>query len=313
MESGNGAKDTDEAGAQERLARRAALARTIRRRRIIAVATLVAIVSVALLTLTRPGTGGSPPTRDATAAPPSPAIRTADEARAAARLAADDVVVDSVLAYTGYVSRGSRKAKEIALTFDDGPGPTTPALLRYLVANGVPATFFLVGSAITKHPRLVRQEADAGFTLGTHTEDHARLATRSPDVQGEQILDTADRITRFTGHSVRFFRPPYGSFDAQTLGILKAERMLMVLWSLDPRDFALKRAAPIVDATLAGARGGSIVLLHDGPGARPQTLKAVRRIVPELRSRGFRFVSLPTLLRDDPPPRNQPLPRSLAG
>jgi peptidoglycan/xylan/chitin deacetylase (PgdA/CDA1 family) len=313
MEPDNGATGTDEVGAQDRLARRAALARTIRRRRIVAVTTVVAIVSVVLLTLTRPGSGGAPPTREAVATPPAPVVRTADEARAAARLAADDVVVDDVLAYTGYISRGSRKAKEIALTFDDGPGPTTPALLRYLIANGVPATFFLVGSAITDHPSLVRQEADAGFTLGTHTESHSRLARKTPAQQLEEILDTADRITRFTRHSVRFFRPPYGSFDAHTLGILKAERMLMVLWSLDPRDFATKRSAPIVKATLAGARAGSIVLLHDGPGARPQTLKAVRRIVPALRRRGFRFVSLPTLLRDDPPPRDQPLPRNLAG
>ena len=313
MQSGHGAKDTDEYGAAERLARRAALARRIRRRRIIAAAMLAAVVSVLLLTLTRSGSGGSPPTREATAAPPAPVVRTADEARAGARLAADDVVVDGVLAYTHFVSRGSPKAKEIALTFDDGPGPTTPALLRYLIANGVPATFFLVGSAIVDHPSLVRQEADAGFTLGSHTESHSRLAKKTPEQQLEEIIDTADRITRFTGHSVRFFRPPYGSFDAHTLGILKAERMLMVLWSLDPRDFATERSAPIVKATLAGARAGSIVLLHDGPGARPQTLKAVRRIVPALRRRGFRFVSLPTLLRDDPPPRDQRLPRNLAG
>ena len=55
------------------------------------------------------------------------------------------------------------------------------------------------------------------------------------------------------------------------------------------------------------------MLLHDGPGARPLTLRAVRRIVSTLRRRGLRFVGLPTLLRDDPPPRNQTLPRSLAG
>ena len=313
MKSRDGVTDTDEAGAQERLARRAARARTFRRRRIVALAALVAIVSVVLLTLTRSGSGGSPPTREATAAPLPPVVRTADEARAAARLAADDLAVDDVLAYTGYVSRGSHKNKEIALTFDDGPGPTTPALLRYLIANGVPATFFLVGSAISAHPELVRRQADAGFTLGTHTEHHARLAKRTPEEQVEEILDTADRITRFTGHAVRLFRPPYGSFDAQTLAILKAERMLMVLWSLDPKDFATKRSAPIVKATVAGARGGSIVLLHDGPGPRPQTLKAVRRIVTTLRREGFRFVSLPALLRDDPPPRDQPLPRNLAG
>lgn len=300
----------DDNSSQQRMARRVAVARRQRRRRIAFACGLVFVVTAALLTLTRSGPGGSPPTRNATAAAVE---RSATAAQTAARLAAGDRAVDRVLGYTSYVSRGSAKGKEVALTFDDGPGPTTPALLRYLIANGVPATFFLVGSAISKHPEIVRLEADAGFTLGTHTEHHARLGSEAIDEQTGEILDTADRITRFTGHAVRFFRPPYGSFDATTLRVLKAERMLMVLWSVDTRDFAAKRSAPIVTATLSGARGGSVVLLHDGPGERPNTLGAVRRIVTTLRSRGFRLVSLPMLLRDDPPPHDQPLPRSLAG
>ncbi len=87
----------------------------------------------------------------------------------------------------------------------------------------------------------------------------------------------------------------------------------MALWSVDPDDYKATRTAAIVSATLAGARPGSIVLLHDGPGPRPRTLRAVRRIVTTLRARGYRFVSLPKLLRDNPPPRRQPLPGDLEG
>ena len=231
----------------------------------------------------------------------------------AERLAAADRAIDNVRDYTPYISRGGAKRKEIALTFDDGPGPTTPALLRYLISNGVPATFFLVGKAIGEHPELVLREADAGFTLAAHTERHARLASKTVARQELEIMASADRITRFTGHAVRLFRPPYGSFDANTLEILRASRMLMVLWSVDPNDYSAKRTAPIVSATLAGVRSGSIVLLHDGPGPRPLTLKAVRRIVTTLRARGYRFVSLPKLLHDNPPARRQPLPNKPGG
>ena len=98
-----------------------------------------------------------------------------------------------------------------------------------------------------------------------------------------------------------------------TLAILRAERMLMVLWNVDTKDYSARKAKPIVYTALSGSRAGSIVLMHDGPGARPKTLAAVRRIVPVLRRKGYRLVSLPELLRDDPPPRNQPPPRSLAG
>jgi len=89
--------------------------------------------------------------------------------------------------------------------------------------------------------------------------------------------------------------------------------MLMVLWSVDTKDYSAGRPGPIFATAMSGARSGSIVLLHDGPGARPRTLTAVRRLVPALRRRGYRLVSLPELLRDDPPPHNQPAPRSLAG
>jgi peptidoglycan/xylan/chitin deacetylase (PgdA/CDA1 family) len=242
--------------------------------------------------------GGAP---GAQATPPS-GVRAA--------LLRDDAAIDEVLGYAPFIALGGAGHKEIALTFDDGPGPTTPALLDYLKADAVPATFFLVGRAVAQHTDVVRREVARGFTIGSHSESHGRLASRTIGDQEQEILTTADRITRISRHAVRLFRPPYGSYDARTLEILHAERMLMVMWSIDPRDYVALRPRQIVDATLKAAKPGAIVLLHDGPGARPKTLAAVRMLVPALRRRGYRLVSLPELLRDDPPPRHQPAPRS---
>jgi peptidoglycan/xylan/chitin deacetylase (PgdA/CDA1 family) len=289
-------------------ARREAHARAVARRRLTVLAGLLAAGAIAALSLGRQAPAGAPA---APIAPPA-AVQAPVGARAA-RLAAQDRAVDRVLAYTPFVARGSARSREIALTFDDGPGPSTPALVRYLITNGVPATFFLVGKAIAERPDVVARQIRAGFALGTHTEGHRRLTARTLDEQTDAILDSADRITRLTGHSVRLFRPPYGAFDADTLGVLRARRMLMVLWSIDTRDYAARRPRQIVDAVLRDARAGAIVLMHDGPGRRPQTLTAVRRLVPALRRRGYRLVSLPDLLRDDPPPRDQKLPRSFGG
>ena len=297
-------------GTDDHRARHDALARTHRRRRFTALGVLVAIVVLVVTSLDRSAPAGTAPTQTAarapSAKPPSPTAT-------AAREALDDKSIDDVLAYTSYIARGTSRKKEVALTFDDGPGPTTPALLRYLVANGVPATFFLVGRAIDEHPDVVRKQYEAGFALGTHTENHARLASKSVGDQSTEILSAADRITQITGHAVRLFRPPYGSYDANTLNVLRAERMLMVLWSIDTRDYAAGTPKPIIYTALSGARAGSVVLMHDGPGARPKTLVAVRKIVTVLRRKGYRLASLPALLRDDPPSRTQPQPHSLAG
>jgi peptidoglycan/xylan/chitin deacetylase (PgdA/CDA1 family) len=271
----------------------------------------VLVVVVAALALTRsstpsPGGGGATgePTHLVTGQPLS-GLRAA--------LAADDKAIDGVRAYAPYVAQGSAGRKEIALTFDDGPGPTTPALLRFLVDKQVPATFFLVGHEVAAHTDVVRREVDAGFSLGTHTENHARLGSLTAAEQAREILTAADRITRISRHAVRLFRPPYGSFDARTLRVLRAERMLMVVWSVDTKDYEATSARAIVKSALAGASAGRVMLFHDGPGPRPFTLAALRKLVPALRKRGYRFVSVPRLLRDDPPPRHQPPPSSLSG
>ena len=305
--------DLEGPGTGEHRARHDSLARIHRRRRVTALCVLVAVVTLVALGLNRSAPAGAPPVPHGVVAPVPTTTTPAPRDARAVRLASDDKAVNDVLAFTSYISRGNKRAKEVALTFDDGPGPTTAALVRYLVANKVDATFFLVGTAIAERPAIVRAQSKAGFALGTHTLHHARLGSLSAVAQSTEILGAADRITAITGHAVKLFRPPYGSFNDSTLSILRAERMLMVLWNVDTKDYSAQAAKPVIYTALSGARAGSIVLMHDGPEARPHTLAAVRRIVPALRRKGYKLVSLPELLRDDPPPRHQPKPHSLAG
>jgi peptidoglycan/xylan/chitin deacetylase (PgdA/CDA1 family) len=86
--------------------------------------------------------------------------------------------------------------------------------------------------------------------------------------------------------------------------------MLMVLWSIDPNDYLRPGAKLIAERVLSAATPGAIVLMHDGGGAREQTVAALPRIINGLRRRGYRLVTVPALLRYDPAPRHQPrLPR----
>ncbi|HEX4345586.1 MAG TPA: polysaccharide deacetylase family protein [Solirubrobacteraceae bacterium] len=279
------------------------------RRGTVAVVALLALIAVVAVSLNHSGPAGSQ--TNATAAPDPGNPPSPTGLRAA--LARDDDAIDEVLAYAPYIAQGRAASKEVALTFDDGPSAGTPKLLAFLKAHHVPATFFLVGKAIDQHTDIVREEARAGFSLGTHTESHAALASLTRSAQDREILTAADRITRISRHAVRLFRPPYGSFDAHTMSILHAERILMVLWSVDTKDYEATGPKSIVKAALDGASAGRILLFHDGPGPRPFTLAALRTIVPKLRARGYRLVSVPELLRKDPPPRHQPAPTNLAG
>jgi peptidoglycan/xylan/chitin deacetylase (PgdA/CDA1 family) len=221
--------------------------------------------------------------------------------------------VDSVLAYTPFVRAGGGRGREIALTFDDGPGPYTPQVLDALERLHVKATFFAVGKMERYFSSSTLRELADGDAIGNHTESHLALASLSAHDQHEQLLEGDARVELLGAPRPVLFRPPYGSFDATTLRELRRMGLLMVLWSADTDDYLRPGVPAILERALAGAHPGAILLLHDAGGDRSQTVAALPQIIAGLRRRGYRLVTVPQLLRDDPPPRGQPLPPSLSG
>jgi len=193
---------------------------------------------------------------------------------------------------------GGARRPLVALTFDDGPGPRTAGLLDLLRRRHVRATFFLVGDRIRYWPRLAARETTVGV-VGNHTWAHALLPRLRPRGVAAQIDEATTAIARATGADVRLFRPPY---EAHTPAIdrgVRARGLLEVLWSVDGGDYERGRSAKAIAAgVMAHVRPGSIVLLHD---IQPRTVRAVRLLLPRLRRRGLRPVTIPELIRLDPP------------
>jgi peptidoglycan/xylan/chitin deacetylase (PgdA/CDA1 family) len=209
--------------------------------------------------------------------------------------------------YTPYIVVGGSRRREIALTFDDGPGPFTLRVLRSLRRLRTPATFFQVGQSIPTFGSAARAELRERYPIGDHTENHVPLAQFGPSGQRGQVLKAAAAIQGYGAPFPRLFRPPFRSFNRTTLALMRRLHMLMVLWTVDPSDYLRPPPATIVRRVLAGARPGAIVLLHDAGGIRTETIAALPRLVHGLRRRGYRLVTIPRLLLDDPPPRGQPL------
>lgn len=225
---------------------------------------------------------------------------------------AEDRAIDSVLAYTPALVSGGPRGNEVALTFDDGPGPYTQQLVATLNKLHVNATFFAVGSQEQYFSQGTIDEFQSGDAVGDHTETHPMMSTLSAHDQHEEIFDQMAHIEPF-GARPRLFRPPYGSFDATTFKQLHHLHLLMVLWSVDTADYTQPGVRAIVQRALAGAKPGAIILMHDGGGNRAQTIAALPAIVDGLRKRGLAPVTVPQLLLDDPPPHGQPIPTSLTG
>jgi cellulose synthase/poly-beta-1,6-N-acetylglucosamine synthase-like glycosyltransferase/peptidoglycan/xylan/chitin deacetylase (PgdA/CDA1 family) len=203
----------------------------------------------------------------------------------------------------GLHSRDAAPGKRIALTFDDGPDPRwTPRIAAELQRLHVPATFFVVGSEVVRHPDVVRDLHREGFELGNHTFTHADVSSLPGWEQRLQVGLTDNALAGTVGIRPRLFRPPYSSVPAGvSAGQARAYERLaregydVVLTDFDGEDWRRPGVDSIVaSATPQGNRGG-IVLLHDGGGDRSQTVRAVGRLVPALRARGFHFVTVSQL------------------
>ena len=286
--------------------------RRTRRRALLGFVVLLAAAGASVLAFMPGGAARRPPLTHAGVGPPRfVAPRTTRSgARPAGGLYRS---VDHVLGYTPYVRLGGSRRREVALTFDDGPGPWTSSIIRVLRRTHTPATFFVIGRQVPEYRQVVATEARDGFDIGDHTEIHPFMSALSASVQQTQIAEAANAIQAAGAPYPRLFRPPYGSFDAATLAVLHAARMLMVLWTVDTSDYARPGVARIVYVALSGLRSGAIILMHDGGGDRSETVQALGRIIRGIRRRGYRPVTMAQLLADDPPPHGQPPPHPLSG
>ena len=282
-----------------------------RRRRAIAIVALIAVALLVTLLIVLLAGGGTVARRTASEprggffavirelAGDGAGSLTAREARA------ENTAINRTLAYTPYVRIAGAQHREIALTFDDGPGPYTPQIVAMLQREHVPATFFEVGIEERYFNASTTEIAADGDPIGDHTEVHAAMSRLSPAKQRLQLLEQAGAIERYGASFPRLFRPPYGLWNSATLALLHRYRMLMVLWTVDTSDYRRPGVPAIVNAAVDGARPGAIILLHDAGGDRSQTVAALPKIIAALRRRHYQLVTVPRLLLDNPAPRVQ--------
>lgn len=188
--------------------------------------------------------------------------------------------------------------KVVALTFDDGPDPRqTPQFLDILKAHQAPATFFVIGRSVQQNPEIARRIVEEGHTIANHSWSHGTHQF-SPQAAATDLNRTDQVIREVTGVKNYWFRPPGGHLNNGLVQFAQTQKMPILMWSVDPRDWQPGRSAAHIKATvLQQTRPGSIVLFHDGGGPRQATLQALPRILTTLKKQGYEFVTVPQLLR----------------
>ncbi len=191
----------------------------------------------------------------------------------------------------------ARRGNEVALTFDDGPGPYTRLVMAKLRKHGVAATFFIVGRNLPLIPGATREERSLG-AVGDHTFTHPLLTSLAPGEAEREIVRTQTALARASGGPVFLFRPPYGARDARIDAIAREHGLLQILWTIDSADSLGANYAQIEHTVISGLHGGAIILMHENHG---QTVRALINIFGALQRKHLRAVSVPQLLSDDPP------------
>jgi chitooligosaccharide deacetylase len=187
----------------------------------------------------------------------------------------------------------------VYLTYDDGPNPsTTPDLLDVLKAEGVPATFFVIDAHLdeTTAP-IVRRAFAEGHSVALHSGTR-RLMLMTPAELGRTLTAAAGRIEALAGsRPCRAFRPHAGWRGARMYEGLRAidYRLVGFGWMLWDFNWFRPRAAGSTVARIAPRiSDGDIIVMHDGDESAPtrdqrHTVEATRRLIPDLRARGFAF------------------------
>lgn len=208
---------------------------------------------------------------------------------------------DLVSLYPEHVLRhGSGDRPAVALTFDDGPDDDfTPKVLDILRRERVKATFFITGVRAENHPSVLRRIVRDGHVAASHGYQHARYSVLTP-AQIKADLDANRRLLERAGSSHSYlFRPPYGALDVQAADTVIGLDHVIVLWSVDTRDWQERTADEIARTVFAETRPGSIILQHSagGPGQDlTGTVEALPRLIAGLRREGYEFVTIPEMI-----------------
>ena len=193
------------------------------------------------------------------------------------------------------VSHGPREVPRVALTFDDGPGAVTPAILDVLRERGARATFDVLGARARHGAPLLRRAVAEGHELGVHGWRH-RVLAGEPLRAGAELARARSAIRAAADVLPRVFRPPFGAVSPGLARVAGALGLVCVTWDVDPRDFEEPGADAIRARVAARVRPGTIVLLHDDRPGLAATASALPGILDDLAERSLATATVSELL-----------------
>jgi peptidoglycan/xylan/chitin deacetylase (PgdA/CDA1 family) len=199
------------------------------------------------------------------------------------------------------IFKGRSGKKAVALTFDDGPDPsTTPLLLDLLERRDVKATFFVIGEKAVAHPELVDRIIQQGHQLGNHSFQHSTCIFFQKVAAVVKDVEAVQQVLKQHGVEPLVYRPPVGIVTPRLQPALEKTGLTLVNFSNRPFDRGNRRLNSLSRRVLQNLEDDDIILLHDRrPPHKEQIgtwLKEVEAVFAGIEKRGMRVVPLSHLI-----------------
>ncbi|MBY6037999.1 polysaccharide deacetylase family protein [Fictibacillus nanhaiensis] len=176
-------------------------------------------------------------------------------------------------------------SKSLILTFDDGPSSVLIPILDILKRHEAKAMFFWQSRLLHKQ-RPWKRVVEEGHIIGGHSLRHRDLTRLSLEKQHHDIKSNKEHIENLTGQKMKYFRPPYGQFNEDTLSVLDKLDLIPFLWEVAGLDWEHKQDPEhIIHHVINYVEEGSVILLHE----LKQTVLILDELLTELKAEGYTF------------------------
>lgn len=189
----------------------------------------------------------------------------------------------------------------LALTFDDGPNKVqTIKVLDILKKYNAKATFFAIGENIEYQKDILKKVYNAGHEIGNHFYTHENINKLSKEEIKATIVKTNELIYSVIGVTPKVVRPPYGFVNNNLREVCAELNMSIIIWTddKDSRDWDKTKDSLIIDNVTKKVTNGDIFLFHDGSKTYTNTLSAIDVIIPQMQKKGFKWVTISTLINN---------------
>ena len=192
---------------------------------------------------------------------------------------------------TKSVYEEEQNKKLVAITFDDGPSEYSLEILDCLIENDSKATFFELSSRIKNNKEITKKLYLSGMEIGNHTYSHKYLTRLNTNEVLEEINSTSILFNEITGDNIKLLRAPYGSVNSSVRNL---SPFPIISWNIDTKDWLYKDPDKSIPIILEHVSDGDIILMHD---VHEPTIELVKRIVPDLKGRGYELVTVSELAK----------------